>query len=43
MGVRVRELASEAWMDEGPRRSAVAGTVRGEEPACMLAELEKTF
>jgi len=37
MGARVRELASEAWRDEGPRRSAGAGTVPGVELAYMLA------
>ena len=43
MGARVRELASEAWRDEGPRRLAGAGTVLGVEPAYMLAGLEKLF
>jgi hypothetical protein len=43
MGARVRELASEAWRDEGPRRSAGAGTVLGVELAYTLAGLEKVF
>ena len=43
MGARVRESASEAWTDEGPRRSAGAGTVLGVELAYTLAGLEKAF
>ncbi len=43
MGARVRELASEAWRDEGQRRSAGAGTVPGVELAYMLVGLEKVF
>ena len=43
MGARVRELASEAWRDEGLRRSAGVGTVLGVELAYMLAGLEKVY
>ena len=43
MGAHVRESASEAWTDEGPRRSVGAGTVPGVELAYMPAALEKVF
>jgi len=37
MGARVRGLGSEAWMVEGPYRSAGAGTAPGVELAYMPA------
>jgi hypothetical protein len=43
MGARVRESASEAWRDGGPRRSVGAGTVPGVVLAYMPAGLEKVF
>jgi hypothetical protein len=43
MGARVPESASEAWTDEGPRRSAGADTVPGVELAYMPAGLEGGF